>query len=95
MTSDPERITRLLRNQDRQQIELLLAEHRARLRKMVAARMDPRLAARVDPSDVVQETMLEAMRMLPEYVLDLSDDNESKLYRDEDLAFLDEQLLQS
>lgn len=70
MTSDPERITRLLHNQDRQQIELLLGEHRARLRKMVAARMDPRLATRVDPSDVVQETMLEAMRMLPEYVLD-------------------------
>ena len=69
-TSDPETITRLLINQDRQQIELLLGEHRARLRKMVAARMDPRLAARVDPSDVVQETMIEAMRMLPEYVLD-------------------------
>lgn len=67
---DSENITRLVINQDQQQIELLFEEHRSRLRKMVAARMDPRLAARVDASDVVQETMLEAMRILPEYVLD-------------------------
>ena len=69
-TSDSENITRLVINQDQQQIELLFEEHRSRLRKMVASRMDPRLVQRVDPSDVVQETMLEAMRMLPEYVLD-------------------------
>ena len=69
-TNDSENITRLVINQDQQQIELLFEEHRSRLRKMVASRMDPRLVQRVDPSDVVQETMLEAMRMLPEYVLD-------------------------
>jgi RNA polymerase sigma-70 factor (ECF subfamily) len=34
--------------------EDLLRRHRARLRRMVAVRADPRLAARVDPSDVVQ-----------------------------------------
>jgi RNA polymerase sigma-70 factor (ECF subfamily) len=35
---------------------------------MVTARMDRRLAARIDPSDVVQEAMLEASRKLPEYL---------------------------
>jgi RNA polymerase sigma-70 factor (ECF subfamily) len=38
----------------------LLARHRDRLRRMVAVRADPRLAARVDPSDVVQDTLAEA-----------------------------------
>ncbi len=37
-----------------------LAGHRARLRKMVALRLDDRLRARVDPSDVIQEAFLEA-----------------------------------
>jgi RNA polymerase sigma-70 factor (ECF subfamily) len=35
----------------------LLARHRRRLRKMVTLRLDRRLAARVDPSDVVQEAL--------------------------------------
>jgi RNA polymerase sigma-70 factor (ECF subfamily) len=38
----------------------LLARHRDRLRRMIAVRADPRLAARVDPSDVVQDTLAEA-----------------------------------
>ena len=42
----------------------LLDRHRARLRQMVAVRIDPRLAARVDPSDVVQEALAEASRKL-------------------------------
>ena len=33
----------------------LLMRHRNRLRQMVALRIDRRMAARVDPSDVVQE----------------------------------------
>src|SRR3954452_22702764 len=37
----------------------LLDRHRDRLKRMVAVRADPRLAARVDPSDVVQETLTE------------------------------------
>jgi RNA polymerase sigma-70 factor (ECF subfamily) len=48
----------------------LLQRHRKRLRRMVAVRMDPRLAARVDPSDVVQETLAGAARRLPEYLRD-------------------------
>jgi RNA polymerase sigma-70 factor (ECF subfamily) len=46
----------------------LLALHRDRLRRMVAVRLDPRVAARVDPSDVVQEALLEAARKLPDYL---------------------------
>ena len=45
----------------------LLVKHRDRLKKMVSCRMDPRLAARVSPSDVVQETMITAARDLDSY----------------------------
>jgi RNA polymerase sigma-70 factor (ECF subfamily) len=46
----------------------LLGRHRGRLRAMVAARMDRRLAARLDPSDVVQEALAEAARRLDDYL---------------------------
>src|SRR5262245_29205165 len=45
----------------------LLARHAARLRQMVALRIDRRLSARLDPSDVVQEALLEADRRLADY----------------------------
>lgn len=35
---------------------------------MVAVRLDPRLAARVDPSDVVQEAMVDAATKLDDYL---------------------------
>jgi RNA polymerase sigma-70 factor (ECF subfamily) len=46
----------------------LLTRHRDRLRKMVAYHMDRRLAARVDPSDVVQEALAEAAQRLDDYM---------------------------
>ena len=46
----------------------LLERHRPRLRRMVAVRLDPRLAARVDPSNVVQDTLADAARRLPDYL---------------------------
>jgi RNA polymerase sigma-70 factor (ECF subfamily) len=46
----------------------LLARHRRRLKKMVGIRMDHRLAARVDPSDVVQEALIQASRQLDRYL---------------------------
>ncbi len=46
----------------------LLARHRARLRRMVAVRLDRRLAARVDPSDLVQESLADAARGLDVYL---------------------------
>jgi len=45
----------------------LVSSFRPRLRRMVGIRMDRLLAARVDPSDVVQETLAEAARKLPQY----------------------------
>src|SRR2546422_10167554 len=47
--------------------DALLVRHRERLKKMVSCRMDQRLAARVSPSDVVQETMLTAARDLKSF----------------------------
>jgi RNA polymerase sigma-70 factor (ECF subfamily) len=46
----------------------LFLRHQQRLRRMIAVRLDRRLAARLDPSDVVQETMAEAVRRLPDYL---------------------------
>jgi RNA polymerase sigma-70 factor, ECF subfamily len=48
----------------------LLARHRDRLRRMVAVRIDRRLAARVDPSDVVQEALADAALGLSSYLRD-------------------------
>jgi RNA polymerase sigma-70 factor (ECF subfamily) len=48
----------------------LFAGHRNRLRQMVAACLDRRLAARIDPSDVVQEALAEAARNLDDYLRD-------------------------
>jgi RNA polymerase sigma-70 factor (ECF subfamily) len=48
----------------------LLTHHRDRLRRMVALRMDRRLAARVDASDIVQESLAEAHQRLSEYLRD-------------------------
>jgi len=48
----------------------LLERHRTRLKRMVAVRLDRRLAARVDPSDVIQETMAEAAGRLDDYLRD-------------------------
>ena len=48
----------------------LLARYRERIRRMVAVRLDRRLAARVDPSDVVQEALADAAQALPEYLRD-------------------------
>ena len=45
----------------------LLGGYRDRLRKMVTSRLDSRLVARIDPSDVVQETLIVAAGNLPRY----------------------------
>ena len=70
--SDPE-TSELVRRTgvgDQSAREMLLSRHRDRLRRMVAFRMDRRLVARVDPSDVVQNALAEATRRLPGYLED-------------------------
>jgi RNA polymerase sigma-70 factor (ECF subfamily) len=64
--------TRLLlgriRAGERAAFEELFARHRSVLRQLVEFRMDSRLRARLDPSDVVQEAQLEAFRQLPSFL---------------------------
>ena len=48
----------------------LLAQYRGYLKRMIAIRLDQRLAARVDPSDIVQETLSDAARRLDEFLHD-------------------------
>jgi RNA polymerase sigma-70 factor (ECF subfamily) len=49
-------------------IDNLMARHRDYLHRFVEFRLDPKMAARVDPSDVVQEAQLEAMRRLDDFL---------------------------
>jgi RNA polymerase sigma-70 factor, ECF subfamily len=53
---------------DRQAFEELFGRHRPALRRSVELRLDAKMRARVDPSDVVQETQLEAFQRLPDYL---------------------------
>jgi RNA polymerase sigma-70 factor (ECF subfamily) len=56
-----------VRDGDRRAFEMLFARHRDELLRFVKLRLDPRLAARVDASDIVQEAQLEAFRRLEDY----------------------------
>lgn len=70
-SSDPAAIERLLQRAqsgDRKAFEDLFARYRPFLRQVIALRLDPRLRPRIDPSDVVQETHLEAFRRLQDYL---------------------------
>lgn len=53
---------------DRSAIGRLLERHRGRLRKSLAGRIDRRISARLDASDLVQETFAVASRRLPEFL---------------------------
>lgn len=46
----------------------LFDRYRDRLKKMVRMRLNPRLQGRVDDSDVLQDTYVEAARRLPDYL---------------------------
>ncbi|HTU90693.1 MAG TPA: sigma-70 family RNA polymerase sigma factor [Gemmataceae bacterium] len=73
MTTDPSESSGLLRRAgqgDAAALGQLLEEHRKRLRRMVRLRLDPRLQGRIDPSDVIQETYLEAAERLADYLRD-------------------------
>jgi RNA polymerase sigma-70 factor (ECF subfamily) len=64
---DPQETENLLaqiRSGDRAALDQLLAGHRAFMRRVVELRLDRRLSARVDPSDVVQDAQLEAARRI-------------------------------
>jgi RNA polymerase sigma-70 factor (ECF subfamily) len=66
--SDTDQLLKRARDGDAAARDVLLERHRARLRKMVAIRIDKRLAARVDPSDIVQEAMKVAHGRFADYL---------------------------
>jgi RNA polymerase sigma-70 factor (ECF subfamily) len=53
---------------DKDALNEIFARHRARLRRMVEMRLDWRLQARLDASDVIQEAYLEIASRLDEYL---------------------------
>ena len=68
LPSDTEMLLQRAANGESAATDQLFSRYRDRLRRMVAVRLDSRLKARLDPSDVVQEAMAEASRKLPTYV---------------------------
>jgi RNA polymerase sigma-70 factor (ECF subfamily) len=58
------------RQGDAAAVDRLLTLHREPLRRMIALRLDPALARRLDASDVVQDVLLEASRRLHDYLRD-------------------------
>jgi RNA polymerase sigma-70 factor (ECF subfamily) len=59
-----------LRGGDRRALATLFDQYRDRLRRMVELRLDPRLRARLDASDVVQEVFLDVDGDLDAYLAD-------------------------
>src|SRR3954447_22938657 len=59
-----------LRGGDRRALATLFDKHRDRLRRMVELRLDARLRARLDPSDVLQEAFLDFAHDLDAYLAD-------------------------
>jgi RNA polymerase sigma-70 factor (ECF subfamily) len=71
MESNAEPSPDLLKNAaggDQPALNELLGGYRDPIRRMVQARMDRRMAARVDASDVVQDVLIEATQRLPDYI---------------------------
>ena len=64
---DTEQLLTLAQSGDSVAQQQLLIRHRERLRRMIQVYLDPRVAARVDPSDVLQEALTSAAVNLPDY----------------------------
>jgi RNA polymerase sigma-70 factor (ECF subfamily) len=73
VTNNSSETTRLLKRVAAGNRELwgeLLTRHQERLRYIVTLRLDRRLQGRIDPSDVVQEALLDASIQLKDYLKD-------------------------
>ena len=55
---------------DTRQLGEVLEGFRGRLERMVSLRLDPRLRGRIEPRDVLQETFVEVVQRLEEYLAD-------------------------
>src|SRR5262245_4178971 len=67
-SAETQRLLERVRAGDRTAREELFARHQSYLLAFVGLRLDPKLRARVDPSDVVQEAQLDALRRLEGYL---------------------------
>jgi RNA polymerase sigma-70 factor, ECF subfamily len=69
-SSDTAALIERARAGDRQALNEIFSRHRERLRRMVEMRLDARLQARIDASDVIQDAYLEVAARLAEYLQD-------------------------
>jgi RNA polymerase sigma-70 factor (ECF subfamily) len=69
-SADADRLLERARAGDSAALNELFARHRERLCRMVELRLDRRLRARVDASDVVQEAYVDAVGRVGEYLRD-------------------------
>jgi RNA polymerase sigma-70 factor (ECF subfamily) len=67
---DPTDLIELLRNGNHRALATIFDRYRDRLRRMVELRIDARLRARLDPSDVLRDAFLEVARDLDAYLAD-------------------------
>jgi RNA polymerase sigma-70 factor (ECF subfamily) len=67
-SAETELLLRRVRSGDAEAFEQLFARHRPALRQFIEMRLDPRMRARVDASDVVQETQMEVFNRLDDFL---------------------------
>jgi RNA polymerase sigma-70 factor (ECF subfamily) len=67
-SAETQRLLEQVRAGDPRAFDRLFARHRLYLHRVIGFRLDPRLRPRLDPSDVIQETQLEAFRRLPDFL---------------------------
>jgi RNA polymerase sigma-70 factor (ECF subfamily) len=67
-SAETARLLEQARAGDKEALSALFSRHRPRLRRMVELRLDRRLQARIDASDVIQEAYVEVVVRLNEYL---------------------------
>ncbi len=67
-TGDTDNLLDLAQRGDIAAGDSLMMRYRNRLRQVINVFLDPRLSARVDPSDVLQEALAQAANRLPQYL---------------------------
>ena len=65
---DTERLLAAVASGNQMALDSLLGLHRGYLKRVVVHRIDPMLRSRVDPSDVVQEVLVDVSQRIHEYV---------------------------
>lgn len=63
---DTDQLVQDAQNGDKSAERQLMTRYRERLKRMIAALLGPRVASRIDPSDILQATLADAARRLPD-----------------------------